>query len=177
MENEIENLDSPNEEAPEGETPEEKSVRLEEANKHLYARAKKAEGFELVEEKWVKKPKIEPKPEKPEPKAVEQSLSTKDVLFLAKADIHEDDLGEVLDWAKFKNISVNEAHKQLKGTLSVRAEERRTAEVTQTGKTQRGTSKVTGESLLERAESTGEVPEDEEGLKKLFQARQARKIK
>lgn len=51
----------------EDETPEEKAERLERTNKRLYARAKKAEGFEYVDGEWRKpeaKPTKETKTEK-----------------------------------------------------------------------------------------------------------------
>lgn len=38
------------------------NAKLKELNKQLFARAKKAEGFELVDGHWVKKPKQEPQP-------------------------------------------------------------------------------------------------------------------
>ncbi len=70
MENEIENLDSPNEETDtEVETEDvnalkEKLTELSGKNKQLFERAKKAEGFEKVDGKWVKPaPKPETKPE------------------------------------------------------------------------------------------------------------------
>jgi len=102
-------------------------------------------------------------------------LSTKDILYLAKADIHEDDMNDVLEWAKFKNISVQEAHKQLKGTLDVRAEERKTAAASNTGTSRPGTQ-VSGESLLEKAKE-GQLPEKDEDIDKLVEARMQAKLK
>lgn len=101
-------------------------------------------------------------------------LSTKDVLYLAKADIHEDDLADVLEWAKFKNISVNEAHKALKGALDVRNEERRTAEAANTSASGSSTQ-VSGESLLEKAKQ-GQVPEKDEDIDKIVEARMQEKL-
>jgi hypothetical protein len=102
-------------------------------------------------------------------------LSSKDVLFLAKVDVHADDIDDVLDWAKFKKVSVTEAYKQLKGVLDVKAEERKTAAVTQTKGSPRGTTKITSEDLLQKAELSGEVPDTAEGLRQLVQARLARR--
>lgn len=130
-----------------------KVAELESKNKQLYERAKK--------QKEVAK---------------EDGLSNKDVLFLAKADIHQDDLDEVLDWAKFKKVPVNEAYKQLKDTLDVRAEQRKTAAATQTRGSARGASKVSGEDLLTKAERTNEVPDTDEGMAELFKARLARRF-
>jgi hypothetical protein len=102
-------------------------------------------------------------------------LTTADILYLAKADIHEDDMDELRDWAKFKNIGIKEAHNQLKPTFAVKNEQRKTASATNTGRGVRATTKNTGEDLLRRAEEKGEVPETEEGMRKLAEARLARK--
>ena len=102
-------------------------------------------------------------------------LSTKDILYLAKSDIHADDLADVLEWAKFKNISVSEAHNALKGTLDVRNEERKTAEAANTGAS-RPSSQVSGESLLEKAKQ-GQVPEKDEDIDKIVEARMQEKLK
>lgn len=126
---------------------------LKEKNKHLFERAKKKDAEVNTE-----------------------GLSNKDIIFLAKADIHDEDMDTVLDWAKFKKISVQEAHKQLKPTLDLNAETRRTAMATQTRAPARGASKATGTDLLSRAERTGEVPETNEGMRELFQARFLKRI-
>lgn len=144
-----------------------------EPKEDIDALKKEIETLKVQKEKWREKAN---KPtEKIEATPQNESLSNTDIIYLAKADIHDEDMNELLDWAKFKKITVKEAHKQLKGTLDVRAEQRRTAEATQTGRTQRGTTKVLGEDLLIKAETTGEVPETEEGMRALFMARQARK--
>lgn len=102
-------------------------------------------------------------------------LSNKDVLFLAKADVHEDDMDELVEYAKFKKLPLSEAYKSYKGVLDVKAEERRTAAAANTKGGPRGTSKVSGEDLLAKAETTGEVPTSTEGMQNLFLARQMRK--
>lgn len=104
-------------------------------------------------------------------------LTNKDILFLAKADIHEDDLDEVLDYAKFKKIPVAEAYKHVKPILDTKAEERKTAQATHTKGGARSASKVSAEDLLRKAEQTGELPDSEEGLQEIFRARQARRAK
>lgn len=117
------------------------------------------------------------KSNKSEAQKIDSNLSTSDILFLSKVELHEEDMPEVIEWAKFKKIDVKSAYNQLKPTLDIKNEQRKTANVTMTGKTQRGVSKITGEDLLAKAETTGEVPDDTEGLNKLFMARQARKFK
>lgn len=78
MENETENNDSTNVETDEleletpneGDEPTERETALIEKNKHLFARAKKAEGFVLKDGKWNKPVKVEAKPTEVEkPKA------------------------------------------------------------------------------------------------------------
>lgn len=142
----------------------------------LKKRAQLADDYKIRAEKAEKALKQVAKPEgRPAPEA--GSLSTKDVLYLAKADIHEDDLEEVTKQAKLQGITVSEAHKFLKPILDSRAEERKTALATQTGRTQRGITKTTGEDLLSKAEATGEMPDDDEGMAKLAQARLNKKVK
>ncbi len=105
---------------------------------------------------------------------IHPDLSTKDVLYLAKADIHEDDINDVLEWAKFKKISVSEAHKALKGTLDVRAEERKTANATNTG-TSRPSTQISGEAIEEKARR-GIFSEKDEDIEKLVEARMQAKL-
>lgn len=133
-----------------------KADELEGKNKQLFERLKKAET---------------------KPDHSKSDLSQTDVLYLAKADIHEEDIQEVLDWAKFKGVNIREAHKQLKDTLAVREEQRKTAAASHTKGGQRGTSKVSGDDILRKAETTGEVPDSNEGLNKLFEARMAQRLK
>lgn len=161
MEQEPENIDSPNDEpevTPEGETAEEKAERLEGLNKQLFERAKKAEGFEQVDGKWVKKPKtveVKPKPTSKEP-----DLTTTDVYALMKADVPEEDIDEVKKAAKVLGISVVEALKDsvTKTILERRASLRKTAEATNTVTARPGTKKVSDDEILQEA-SKGNIPE------------------
>lgn len=134
-------------------------------NKQLYARTKKAEGFEEKDGKWVK-----PEPEKheddPASKTTNRTLSDTDILYLGKTDIHADDLQEVLDYAKNNKVSVKQAHEYLKPILDVRIEQRRTAETTNTGGSPHGTGRVSDETLLSNA-SKGILPESDEDMRRL----------
>lgn len=127
-------------------------IRAERAEKDLKAKGEKVEG---------------------------QSLTTKDALALVNAKVSDEDYDEVIRVSKILDKTIGETlkDKTMQSILSERVEERRTAELAQTGKNRRGESKTTGEDILAKAEKTGEVPDDEEGLKKLFQARLARKVK
>lgn len=153
----------------------ETGVNIYDYNKQLYSRMKTAEGFEQDKEgKWVKKEKpIENKEEKKEEKKTEPGepqLSVRDTLALAKSDVQEDDYDEVLSFAAYKKISVAEAlkDKTLKGILSDRVEERRSAEVSETGKT-RAPQKPSGSALIAKAQK-GDLPEKDEDIEALVKA-------
>lgn len=152
------------------ETAEETPKISDEEIAELRKRADLADNYKKRAEKAEKEAKAS------KPKAPSQDdLSSRDVLYLAKADIHEDDLQEVLDTAKQKGITMSDAHKYLKPILDVRQQERTTALATQTGRGMRGANKTSGEDLLRKAERTGEVPTDDAGLRALAEARLARK--
>jgi len=111
---------------------------------------------------------------KKEGKKENDGLSTKDIIFLSKAPIHEDDIAEVTELARLKEISVSEAYNYLKPVLDVREEQRKTAQATQT-KGGRGTVSAKPEEILRRA-SEGKLPEDEAGIEALVAAREAQRI-
>jgi len=115
-------------------------------------------------EHW--KQKAEKKAEAPVEKT--DGLSQKDVIYLAKADIHEDDADDVVNYAQKMGVSVKEAHEHYKPILAERAEERKTAQATQTKGGTRGTTQPTPEALLEKARK-GEVSEDD--IDKLVEAK------
>ena len=140
----------------------ENEARLAEEKNEELKKAKEIAENQRIRAEKAEKGKKEEKEENP-------NLSTKDVLYLARADIHEDDMNDVLEWSKFKGISVSEAHKALKGTLDVRAEERKTAAISNTGGS-RVTSQTTGATLLQKAKQ-GILPEKDEDIEKLVEAR------
>lgn len=138
-----------------------------EARKNQEIRAKKAEDE-------LKRLKAEEEKRRSAPS--KDNLSTRDVVFLAKTDIHDDDIAEVIEYAQLRKIPVSDAYKFMKPILDVRTEERKTALATQTKGGQRGISKTNPTDILRKAESTGEVPETTEGMQDLFRARMARKL-
>lgn len=156
----------------EGETLEAKAERLEKANKQLFYRAKKAEGFEQdTDGKWIKKPAPvveEKKPEvKPTPKSSSE-LSSEDVFVLVKSNIHEDDVEDVSEVAKLKKITIAEALKLplTKQILADKAEQRKVAEGTNTGANKRGSSKLSDDQLLQNADK-GILPESTDDMNRL----------
>ena len=153
---------------------------LADKNRQLFARAKKAEGFTLKDNQWVKEPKPEPKPEPVVQTAPEeQGITPRDTIAIMKANVHEDDIGEVMEYAKFKGISIAEAIKApiLKATLAEKTEQRQTAQATTTGRTRSGAVQKSGDSLVEKASSTGELPESDADMSALAAARLDRVVK
>jgi hypothetical protein len=137
----------------------EKVGKVTETNKQLYARTKKAEGFELKDGKWVKTEK--PTEQKPEESKSNDDIPQKDFLILSRSSTHEDDFERVIKFAKDEGISVSDALKndELKAIIDIRTEKRTSAEVSNTGVQRRITTKVTGEELRNNLITKGEVPE------------------
>lgn len=130
---------------------------LEKKNKQLFERAKK---------------------NTPASKEAKDNLSSKDLYALMEAKVPRDDIDEVTRAAKALNLSIPEALKSniVIGILSERAEERRTATATQTRGGARGSVKVSGADILAKAERTGELPDTDEGMAALAQARMAKRL-
>lgn len=145
----------------------EATVKALEYGSNQKIRAEKAEN--------KKTPKKEKKTlkNKGEETPTNDNLSQKDLIAVMSAKIHEDDIDEVVDYAKHKEISIKEALKTtvVKTILSERKEERETAAATNTGKGRQGSSKVSGKSLLNKAESEFKIPESMDDTKKLVEAR------
>lgn len=106
-------------------------------------------------------------------------LSPKDYLALQESKVTSEDFDEVLRVSKILGKPITEALKDstMKSILETRNEERRSAAAAHTGGGSRGTSQVKGEDLLSKAEQTGEVPDTDEGMRELFKAKLARKLK
>ena|SRR3990167_1693899 len=146
-------------------------------NEEKESAAKEAEKIKLTE--YGENQKI--RAEKAEKDGKEEKgryvMSEKDIFALSKANIEEEDLDEIKDYAQFKKLTVADAlkDKTLQGILSDNAEKRQSARAVDIGKGGRSTT-ITGETLLTRAEQ-GQVPEDDEGIDKLVNARMAQKLK
>jgi len=141
----------------------------------LRKKARLAEDYkkraEIAEKRWKslegKKPKAEPS----------EQLSPKDFLALTENKVSADDFDEIIRMSKLIGKPVNEALKDstIKNILAVRNEERKTALATQVKSSQRPSTKGSGEDLLVRAERTGEMPDSEDALRAIAEARLARK--
>jgi hypothetical protein len=136
-----------------------------------------AKAQELANNYKIRAEKAERKGKEPEQKQVtrkESDLSTMDIIALSKANLEQDDVAEVLEYAKFKGISVQEALKSsvVKATIQEKNEMRNTALATNTGGSRRSTGKVSDETLLSNAKK-GIMPESDEDMARLIKARRA----
>ena len=84
---------------------------LVERNKRLYARAKKAEGFVLENNVWIKKPKLEIKPKVIEKVIADESVINKvlDKRELESLDLSDNLKKEIKTYAEIQGISVKKA--------------------------------------------------------------------
>lgn len=150
----------------EGLTPEEFNdlKKRADASSQNFERAKKAE-----EELKKIKQSQSPKEDKTE------TLSAKDALLLAKGNIELEDVDTVVDYAKFRKMNISEALQDstLKSIIADRVEERQTAKATQTKG--RSAPKVSSEALIEQARR-GNVPDSEDDIEKLTNARMEGKL-
>lgn len=101
-----------------------------------------------------------------------EALNLKDIRALQ--DVHDDDVDEVVEFAKFKGISIAEAKKTptMQNLLRAKEEERTTAQAANTGQSKRSSSKASDESLLDKF-SKGELPAED--IEKAVRARLERK--
>lgn len=122
---------------------------------------------------WKKKA-TSVKPEAPAQKEThnEQTLSIKDSFALMKANVHEDDIEDIAEYAKFKKTSIAEVLKSgvVKSMLAEKEEFRKSQEASTTPNAKRATPKVTDDAILENARK-GKLGESEEDIKALFKAR------
>jgi len=138
----------------------------------LREKAAKVDELEAKNKKLYKRLKDEEEKEK----QVVGGMSAKDFIALNDAKVTAEDFDEVQSFADWKNISITEAlaDKRLRTILKDNAEERRTAQATET-KSPRGVAKSSNEEVLLKAERTGEVPTTDEGVRALAEARMARR--
>lgn len=142
--------------------------KLKEQNKKLFERAKKAEGF--VKDKdgnWVKKAKPALQ-QKTQSESSKIEITPLDTIALMEAKVTDaDDINDVLDYARFKKISVRDALKSnvIKTTLADKAAERVTAQATNTKGSKKGVSSPDADTVVNQA-SQGQFPDDPTTLAK-----------
>jgi len=103
-----------------------------------------------------------------------EGMSLKDIRALQ--DVDDEDVDEVLDFAKYKGISVAEAKASpvMQTLLKTRTEERATANASSTGNSKKGSKRNSGAELLNNFKQ-GKVSENDEDIAKLVQAEQDEK--
>lgn len=99
-------------------------------------------------------------------------MSKRDLYALMNAKVHEEDVDEVSRWAKFNNVTVTEALKDnvMKTLLRDREEKRKMAQVANTNGGRPTSSKLSDETLIEKAQK-GQLPESDADIQRLWKAR------
>lgn len=143
----------------------------------LEALKKEIETLKFQKDHWKKKAQSTEDKKEVDSKPVIQKksnydLSLKDILALTKNGVNEEDVDEVIEFAKYKKISVMEALQNniVKSTLQEKEENRRIAQATASGNTRRGTSKVSDEQLLANARK-GILPDNDDDIFRLANIR------
>jgi hypothetical protein len=171
MENENEVITQEND----TETTENEEVVIEEetteAEEDAETLKKKIQTLEAQKEHWRKKAE-KPKVGEKETPVTNTGLSTKDTIAIMNAKVHEDDIDEVVEYARFKKIPISEALKSsvIKASLSEREEKRTSGNAANTRNASRGSSQVSVEKLVSDA-STGKLPEKDEDIQRLLKAK------
>lgn len=147
---------------------EKETQEREEEKKQILEEAEKAK--ELANNYKIRAEKAEKK--EPKDNTPKNDLSQTDMITLARADIHDDDIDEVLEYARFKKVNVKEALSSsvIKAMLAEKKEERATAEATSTGNKRPGGKAITGSELLSQVEA-GKYPDSNDDISKLVEAR------
>lgn len=169
VEVEVEETDVVREEATEDdtetETQDERDAKIEKLEKQVKTlkiqKAKKSEKMEKAQE------------EAP----IKGDMTAKDMFALMNAKVTEaEDIDAVTEYAKFKNIGVDEALKSnvVQTILSEKQNERKVASATNTGNGRRGSSEVSVDVLIANA-NKGKMPESEADMDRLIEAQMTRR--
>jgi len=102
----------------------------------------------------------------------DSELSNTDLYALIKNNVEEEDISEVVDYAKLKKVSIQEALKSnfVKTYLKEKAEERNVATASNTGTAKRSSAKTPDDVLLKNLQNKGELPESDDDMKRLIEA-------
>lgn len=155
------------------------ALALHNSNQQLYARAKKAEGFELKDGKWIKKeqPSADPTPS-PSPEAKQSDEPDYGKLAYLKAEgvDHPDDRKIVLEEAKRLNLPIEKVlqEKYIQSQLKD-AKDQRNAEagMPEGGNGKSGANKNSVEYWKDRKDKDGnyETPTDTKLANEIIEAR------
>jgi hypothetical protein len=136
-------------------------AKVEETNKRLFERAKKAEA---EAKEW--KAKGQPAEAQTNSSEKQDGLSSMDTIALIDAKVtNREDIETVQKYARLEGISIGDALSAsvVKAILKDKAESRQTAEATNSGPARRGSSKPSLDAVLEGT-LTGKLPDDPELL-------------
>lgn len=184
MENENEVVTSQNDESIETQTEETstetvdvaalqaKAAELEQTNRQLFERAKKAEGFVKVDNKWVKAPKSVDTPVTKQPEATGETEDTTKLLLEVKG-ITEDDEQELFQ--KWKNDTNRKPREILNNKIfqaelkELRSEKATKAAIPASNGRGGGGGAQNIDALTAKFEQTGELPKDFETKAKIIE--------
>lgn len=140
------------------ETPEELRDRLEKAEKKAFDQEQRA----IKAEKRANQ----------KPPTTAEQLNSKDLVAIMNAKVPEDDIDEVVEYAKYKKVSISEVLKDpiMKSTLDLRAEERNTAASANTSSARRGSNRIPDDVLLSNA-NRGKFAESDSEIERLMAAK------
>lgn len=146
-------------------------VDVEDVRSKLAKAEELANNYKIRAEKAEKIAKQTPKED-----AKQVNISTSDIIALTRANIHEDDIADVQEYARFKGISVKDALNSsvIKTLLSENAEKRNVANATNTANVRRGPTQASEETLISKAQK-GELPTNENDMIRLIKARKGLK--
>lgn len=99
-------------------------------------------------------------------------MSPADLVAVMNAGVHQDDMERVERFAISEGISIRDAvaHPELKAMLDVRNEQRNTAVATNVENVRRGASKVSADTLMQRA-NKGDIPSGDDEIEALVAAK------
>lgn len=122
---------------------------------------KENETLKAQKEHWRKKAS-EAKPEKPVEKN-ENELSQADMLAVLRAGVDDEYLPTIQKYAKLEGVTVSKALKTefITSYLDSKKEEKKSAQASNTGKARASTSRVSDDTLLEKARTGKDLSEDE----------------
>lgn len=159
------------------ETPTEEIESFEEATDDTDWKSE-ALKYKAIAERAAKKahkpqvtPQVEPAPQS-------KDISTMDAIALVRSGVTlKEDIDQVKEYAQLKGVSIEEAlsSKMIKTILQENEEVRKTAKATNTGTSRRSSTQLSEDDLLQRFRKTGEVPESQDDLERMIEARLIRK--
>lgn len=173
---EVENTDSTNSDDTSTEQSEDESQGEEEyteREKQLYARLKKAEGFVLVDGKWIK-------PAKPAPKKEAKKAESSDEVTIARLEargiLHPDDQAYVLKFAKNEDMHYLEALEDelVKDKLDRNKKLRLSAQAAPRGNNRAPGAQNDVDAAVKKFEKDGTLPDNPALIAKVMKALKTR---